>query len=996
MAPPVPSSSPSHPAPSAPSSSSSSFTPSPSLSASTASSSSAAADAASLAVLARLGDHLVYASNPLIASLALRYELFMRLLTLEFLRTFKASARFLTSQSLGSFSLADIAEKANGHNHTILGATPSSPTSPTSKRSSHTFASRNRSSSLLSKRAPLFLDVPFTPDSPTSLPILSRGFYHRWIRSMPILESRGEAYLRGIDAFVENGWLLLIGSWIRATKFDVMGFAKHHIALFFFAFPNGPEQTPSKSARAPPTSTQAPALGRDEDDSDDDDVFHDAEEGDLDPTSATAAKALEECDAFRRKVIYQLASATSIPSVGRFASHGTRCVSHSLDGDDDEDVYYEALHDPTAAQYAADPYIQARRYEDLVRVWVNTARAAYAVVSEVRSDPNNNDKHAKVYGPALFDVCAKCRDYEDLPANYKELVELAVTGTTVVLDNILDEKGWRHKVQLIWSKLPLSLIVGSLRLINPMSVEKAMEPLVHEVEHGAVGSTPGSQIGSKKLRVLLENGGIKFSGPHQPSKPHHRHHHHHRSHHNHHNHHHQHHASHRTTQESEQTSYDAACMKYARLILRRAEKARFVDVIGSTEVTDFIIHIAAILPPLLTEMWSCTDMANLAKVFFDVCTECLDALAAYDRMSGGGVDDDILNEARHQLAHDEGDDDGDPSGAGAGAAAASRAAQSARREGVLKTRAEILAKTKASIMRLVREEGYRMVYNLANREPVGPHGIHSMVDWFAREFVAWSFGGIDDDVGGDGRTSDAKDPPIGASDAAKASASPLSTPKEEGGLLGRCVLEVSVQDAVESVIRHGLLTQDDGVRWGGVVARGLADCGLDESAWIGAVRGGSGRRQSSGEKCLVPELSGCKHCTGLEPVRKKALTSLEVLDRLKVEMLKQIGPIDVFAKHSALRTVTDDNSLGSLKSGGATRGTGGNSGGGGHPSRHGTHRHGATHMATSPSLLSPTTMSPSASSGGGLPGGGAGGVSGTTKRGAGLSSLLKGFSWGES
>ncbi|KAI9354114.1 hypothetical protein DFJ73DRAFT_827963, partial [Zopfochytrium polystomum] len=130
-------------------------------------------------------------------------------------------------------------------------------------------------------------------------------------------------------------------------------------------------------------------------------------------------------------------------------------------------------------------------------------------------------------------------------------------------------------------------------------IEKAIEPWIRNVELGTPGEAPGSRVTDAEIQEQLLTAGVNVGDPatlkrnarmsHNPS--------------------------------GQGLGAGAAhpsdpCVRYARLLLRRAEKERFVDIIGGPEVTAFIVHLASIFPPMLTELWACIDMADLAKTFF--------------------------------------------------------------------------------------------------------------------------------------------------------------------------------------------------------------------------------------------------------------------------------------------------------------------------------------------------------------------------------------------
>ncbi|KAJ3038812.1 hypothetical protein HDV00_000300 [Rhizophlyctis rosea] len=132
---------------------------------------------------------------------------------------------------------------------------------------------------------------------------------------------------------------------------------------------------------------------------------------------------------------------------------------------------------------------------------------------------------------------------------------------------------------------------------------------------------------------------------------------------------------------------------YAKLLIRKIEKEDFVDALGSDEVTRLVVHICKSLPPILSEIWECTDFAKLFSKFFDTIPAVLAALKPYDQYR-----------FPEELP---------PS--------------SVRKE---------MVRNVASSLRPFFDLFYTFLQTLADKEPKGPAGLHAMIDWVISESVA--------------------------------------------------------------------------------------------------------------------------------------------------------------------------------------------------------------------------------------------------------------------
>ena len=174
-----------------------------------------------------------------------------------------------------------------------------------------------------------------------------------------------------------------------------------------------------------------------------------------------------------------------------------------------------------------------------------------------------------------------------------------------------------------------------LRMGDRTKIELAVEPLIRDLMTPdpilGYSTAIGSHISDDEIAEILYSASVdgmlvpdgmslQEMDDNQRHQHHHRHNHHRQGHHGH------------SKKRHHQYRHDQANLggahvlhvEYARLLIRRAEKTAFVEMIGSPSFTAFIVHFAEVMPPLLTEMWACIDMANLVDTFFKTVSGILD------------------------------------------------------------------------------------------------------------------------------------------------------------------------------------------------------------------------------------------------------------------------------------------------------------------------------------------------------------------------------------
>ncbi|KAJ1539085.1 hypothetical protein HK405_013243, partial [Cladochytrium tenue] len=661
------------------------------------------------------------------------------------------------------------------------------------------------------------------------------------------------------------------------------------------------------------------------------------------------------------QVIYALARGCRWTGDGRFAGVSSPgcCTAENSDAANPQQT--SDLRESETVDEEVESRLREVRYRDLVESWVKAGRSIRALLATVAPGaPGSLSAGGKTYGPALFAELAREPQFDRLPPAYLAACHDAIRGLAVTLDNVFDDGEWRERLRAIWARMPLTLIVGSLRLVNPVPfverllrlfvwrprgvhsllqrlcgilcasdrtiarlkelaaelgpdtcrrVEAAVAPLVAQLDADQPAAA-GAKVDDATLRSMLTAAGVDVSGVldspglaeragrHNPRHPR-----------RHHLHHHpqqraQTHAHARSQQEQQQPSravgstaaVATAAEEYARQVLRRAEKAHFIDVVGSQGTTDFIVHMAAVLPPLLAEMWACTDMADLTKTFFATVTGCLEALNLYDAPVGTAAAPSVTSSVSSLSSAAAAAAGWATAGAAARASPASTSSDTtlppqaapvlaARDAAAAARRAEVVGRMEASVLQLFRR-GYGMSYGLARRAPTGPGGIHAAVDWVARELA-------------------------GAGSAAGASG---------GGARG--LLELSAAAAAEEALAGGL--GDDARReFARRVVAGLSRSGTtDEGAWVLSDEGGGRDGDPDGEGvgsggnggsarparcrgCAFGELSGCTHCGELmlgaasATETAKETAAATTIDRMVAALARQLGVADPFAELAA-------------------------------------------------------------------------------------------------
>ncbi|KAJ3224087.1 hypothetical protein HDU81_008743 [Chytriomyces hyalinus] len=648
------------------------------------------------------------------------------------------------------------------------------------------------------------------PGAPFTLPALSRTVYARWVRAIPWLTGNGMEFLKIFDAHIDSAGKGFVTSWLRATQFDLLGFAKHYYALFLFAYED-PRLDASQLSCNPPIDGCPPATVQE----------------------------------FKDAILSKLATTPS--HSGRFTTHPTSTA--------DAHARETTFKDPIDARNE----IQELRYKNLSSAFMKFLRQGALILTNLQPLPGAQ----LAYGPKLFSMIAQAKSTHELPQVLQMWIKYLARACAVGFENVLDDPMWRGKAQRVWAKMPLSLIVTSLRIVNPVPfVETLLRIFVwkppgglHSLLQSLAGvlcsmSTTRNHVKQMKAaleattRVKIEatittlwgtSGDISSTPQDEPRVlsalkaagiP-----------------------VNETYRDSPPDAPDASTKnqntRYARILIRQFEKNLFIESLGDDKVTSLIVHFIKFLPPVLKELWECVQMADLLQCFFDQLTEMLEVIGHYDReeevdLSFTGKSDSIAPPPV-QLEKAKADAPRPSFSSYASSFASSvynRAAPSTptlsptsspakpsdtdsihsidktidsrkpevSKELYLKT----LDKLESCILTFI-DKFYPAMHKLSSKESSGMIGMHEIVDWIVREFGeglrdfdAWPAENV--------KSSSALQPNVGK----------------------RCVLDISAYDAAEAVV---VGCEDVGLLdnlWVEVdrVSMGLLVSGVDENGWV--------------------------------------------------------------------------------------------------------------------------------------------------------------------
>ncbi|KAJ3213000.1 hypothetical protein HDU82_000009 [Entophlyctis luteolus] len=449
--------------------------------------------------------------------------------------------------------------------------------------------------------------------APFTLRPLFRHVYSRWIRAIPWFagQPNSREYLAIFDRHVDEDFKPFFLSWLRATKFDILGFAKHYYAIFLFAY------TPPGSA---PHATRV---------------------------SCSPVENPQTLQEFLDSVLSKLASTNTFTKPSRFTTVPVSSTS----------THAAHLSLPSPEDIFVRDRMQEMRYKTLSVALVDFMDSLKNVLKRFHPRQDANESHAD----RLFEMCKPAPTVSDLPDEVRDCIGRFCRAVAVLFENILDDDGWRSKARKVWAKIPITVIVTALRVVNPapfvdtllrifvwkppgglhsllqllaavicsMSATQAelrklrenitpdvrtkIEEIISSLWQNEVTSCPEDE---QKVILALSQAGLRVNP---------------------------------TYRDTEDADGANAHTRYARQLLREREKIMFVDAVGSDGFAGLIVHIVKFVPPVLRELWGAVHMAEVVQAFFDAIGNMLGIVGEFDDVAQDKEEDAPTSKSNGEL-----------------------------------------------------------------------------------------------------------------------------------------------------------------------------------------------------------------------------------------------------------------------------------------------------------------------------------------------------------
>ncbi|KAJ3131606.1 hypothetical protein HK100_006194 [Physocladia obscura] len=460
-----------------------------------------------------------------------------------------------------------------------------------------------------------------TGEGVSTLTPLLLSAYARWIRQLPWLAGYGAEYLSSLDRHVDADIKPFLLAWLRATKFDLLGFAKHYYAIFLFAH---------KLSPAHQTITYENAH-------------------------------YAACERDLKLAAVSILAAAPPPNAGRFTTHP---VSSS------------SIHNPQSSKIASGPAskisfdgIQFIRYTSLSHSFTAFLAATATIITNL----NDSAQFESTTAPPSLLVQKLFANYirahktlADAPETLQTAVHALARALGVLFENVFDDAAWRTKARRVWEKVPRAVIVATLRLVNPapfvdavlrifvwrpptggwsllqflgavvcgfsgtkgavkgarervvsfgvddddgIHVAEKIDACVKKLWEDSDGSVSSSRVDECVVLDAVRDVGVDVNETYADIEE---------------------------DNEKEETENERKRKqrnwntRYARLLIRLKEKEAFVNVLGSNGVTNFIVLAVKYLPQVLKELWGTVQMADLLQGFFDMITKLFEIVGRYD------------------------------------------------------------------------------------------------------------------------------------------------------------------------------------------------------------------------------------------------------------------------------------------------------------------------------------------------------------------------------
>ncbi|KAJ1342544.1 hypothetical protein BSLG_002862 [Batrachochytrium salamandrivorans] len=264
---------------------------------------------------------------------------------------------------------------------------------------------------------------------------------------------------------------------------------------------------------------------------------------------------------------------------------------------------------------------KAMRFMNVIRT---SFRSAFRAVHHIHLSELVDDEYKK----KVASKTTEAPSYKDLPPPYVELMNLVPMLIAYILDNILDHVGRLQKVCVIISKLPVSLIIISLRFINPAPLiermlrlflwqpTRGMYSLLQKLgAHLCAFDATLSEYQTCQLRIDVHRAGMisrVAETTHAPSR-----------------------ASvnelHAILAENGVGDATEDEVRFFLVGIRRNEKKEFIDSLAAASTVHFVIHAAHLVPMILEDLRKREygDLASIVGQFFEALHKTTTSLQRY-------------------------------------------------------------------------------------------------------------------------------------------------------------------------------------------------------------------------------------------------------------------------------------------------------------------------------------------------------------------------------
>ncbi|KAJ3320161.1 hypothetical protein HDV06_005638 [Boothiomyces sp. JEL0866] len=219
---------------------------------------------------------------------------------------------------------------------------------------------------------------------------------------------------------------------------------------------------------------------------------------------------------------------------------------------------------------------------------------------------------------------------KDLPDEYQELVKTAISAAAHVLNNILDEPARLEKMSAIYNKIPTSLLVTSLKIVNPAPFIKQCvklflwqpSPGMHSLFQRMASFLCGyeetnaklnqlassiSELDILKIGTLVEENILSSFDDVSKFES--------------------------VLKTEDIQIHNGDILEYFRLSIRLNEKKAFIDHLNTPAQHDLFVHLFQFLPKLLNEFRQSVALSEFIGNYFKLVDQILKALMKHTNVS---------------------------------------------------------------------------------------------------------------------------------------------------------------------------------------------------------------------------------------------------------------------------------------------------------------------------------------------------------------------------